>query len=227
MINKEKHIALLVDVDNVEVSLDNLNEIINILKNTGCLDFIKLYGYNERKHTNWGDTISYNGILTCNTMRFRKRNKSQLDIRLIIDALKLNYTQPNINAFCIIAGKGDLVPVLAELRLNGKHLYDVMNYCSEINGHMFNERILIDSEIDPVKKKRKILSKQLQAFSERTAAMAMEDNVDMKEKNNLIAEVENVLKEMAEGGEGKASNDEEEKELFTNLQNILEILKTF
>ncbi len=223
---EDRHIALLVDVDNVDVSLDNFHEILKVLKKQGAVDYIKLYGYNERKHTNWGDTITYMGIDTCTTMRFRKRNKSKLDLRIVVDALKINYTEPNINTFCIVAGKGDLVPLLTTLRISGKYLFEVMNFGSEINGHLFNEKILLSSESDNNQRKKNELDKKLRQFSERTAAMAMEDNVNKNERDKLISEVEQAIAELEESGQGSKSEDIEERELFENLQNIVEILKT-
>ena len=215
---EEKHIALLIDVDNVDVSLDNFNEIMNVLKKVGSLDYIKLYGYNERKHTNWHDIIAYYGISTCTTMRFRKRNKSQLDLRQVVDALTINYTEPNINSFCIVAGKGDIVPLLTTL--------EIMNFSSEVNGHMFNEKILLSTEVDAKQKKKKEIGNKLRQFSERTAAMAMEDSVDKKERDKLIGEVEEAIKELESDGQGVKSDDAEERDIFENLQNILEILKS-
>lgn len=222
----KKHIALLIDIDNVDVSLDNLNEIIQALKDIGSLDYIKLYGYNERRHTNWGEMISYNGIDTCSTMRFRKRNKSQIDLRLVVDAITLTYTKPNIDTFCIVAGNGDLVPLLTELRLNCKYILGVDTFRSAINEHLFNEHIKISGELDSNKARKNKLSSKLQQFSERTAAMAMDDNVDAKAKKALISEVEKVIQEMEVEGNGSNSVDEEERELFDGLKNILEILKT-
>ena len=221
-----KRIALLVDVDNVEVSLDNLNEIMSVLRKQGSLDYVKLYGYNERKHTNWHDLISYYGIDTCTTMRFRKRNKSQLDLRQVVDALTINYTQPNINTFCIVAGKGDIVPLLTTLRLNGKYLLEVMNYTSEVNGHIFNEKILLSTEVDVKQQRKKEISNKLRQFSERTAAMAMEDSVDKRQRDKLIDEVEQAIRELESEGQGAKSDDPEERDIFENLQNILEILKS-
>ncbi len=221
-----KHIALLIDVDNVDVSLDNFNEILNVLKKIGSLDYVKLYGYNERKHTNWHDIIAYYGIDTCTTMRFRKRNKSQLDLRQVVDALTINYTQPNINTFCIVAGKGDIVPLLSTLRVNGKYLFEIINFNDEVNGHMYNEKIFLDTEVDAKQLKKKEIGNKLRQFSERTAAMAMEDNVDKKERDKLIEEVEQAINELSVDGQGVMSEDEEERNIFENLQNILEILKS-
>jgi len=221
-----KHIALLIDVDNVDVSLDNFNEIMSVLKKLGSLDYVKLYGYNERKHTNWHDVVAYYGIDTCTTMRFRKRNKSQLDLRQVVDALTINYTEKSINTFCIVAGKGDIVPLLTTLRLNGKYLLEVMNFTSEVNGHMFNEKILLSTEVDVKQQRKKEIGNKLRQFSERTAAMAMEDSVDKKQRDKLINEVEQAIQELESEGQGAKSDDPEERDIFENLQNILEILKS-
>ncbi len=221
-----KHIALLVDVDNVDISLDNFNELMKVLKKIGSLDYIKLYGYNERKHTNWHDVIAYYGISTCTTMRFRKRNKSQLDLRQVVDALTINYTEPNINSFCLVCGKGDIVPLLATLRLSGKYLYEIINFGNEVNGHMFNEKILLTTDVDANQQRKKEIGNKLRQFSERTAAMAMEDNVDKKERDKLIKEVEQAIAELSSDGQGVKSEDAEERDIFENLQNILEILKS-
>lgn len=221
-----KHIALLLDVDNVDISLENFHEIVKVLKKQGSVDYIKLYGYNERKHTNWSDSISYLGVDTCTTMRFRKRNKSQLDLRQVVDALNINYTEPNINTFCIVAGKGNLVPLLATLRLSGKHLLEVANFSSEINGQLFNDKIALSNENDYNQQKKNEIGQKLRQFSERTAAMAMEDSVNKKERDQLIREVENAIFELEQAGLGSKSEDPEEREIFENLQNIVEILKT-
>lgn len=221
-----KHIALLIDVDNVDVSLDNFNEMMSVLKKLGSLDYVKLYGYNERKHTNWHDVVAYYGIDTCTTMRFRKRNKSQLDLRQVVDALTINYTEQSINTFCIVAGKGDIVPLLTTLRLNGKYLLEVMNFTSEVNGHMFNEKILLSTEVDVKQQRKKEIGNKLRQFSERTAAMAMEDSVDKKQRDKLINEVEQAIQELENEGQGAKSEDPEERDIFENLQNILEILKS-
>ncbi len=221
-----KHIALLLDVDNVDISLENFHEIVKVLKKQGSVDYIKLYGYNERKHTNWSDSISYLGVDTCTTMRFRKRNKSQLDLRQVVDALNINYTEPNINTFCIVAGKGNLVPLLATLRLSGKHLLEVANFSSEINGQLFNDKIALSNENDYNQQKKNEIGQKLRQFSERTAAMAMEDSVNKRERDQLIREVEDAIMELEQAGLGSKSEDPEEREIFENLQNIVEILKT-
>ena len=221
-----KHIALLVDVDNVDVSFDNFNEIIAKMKERGNLDYIKLYGFNERKHTSWDELLTYNGIETCSRMRFRKRNKSQIDQRLVVDAMTICYTKPSINEMCIIAGKGDMVPLLTRLRLEGVSVVDVMNFDFGMNGHMFNERLLLQTEIDPQKIRKNKLSSKLAQYSEKAAALAMEDNVDSKARDALIADIEKSISELEVEGQGSLSEDEEERELFDGLKNVLEILKT-
>ena len=99
--SKERKIALLVDVDNVKVSKEAMDELLENLNQKGEVVYCKFYGYNDRKHIYLIDYINNYGYETAPFMRLKKRF-SQLDNRIIVDALKLNYTKPEINAFCIV-----------------------------------------------------------------------------------------------------------------------------
>ena len=101
-----------------------------------------------------------------------------------------------------------------------------MNYTSEVNGHIFNEKILLSTEVDVKQQRKKEISNKLRQFSERTAAMAMEDSVDKRQRDKLIDEVEQAIRELESDGQGAKSDDPEERDIFENLQNILEILKS-
>ena len=113
--NKRK-IALLVDVDNVKISKEAMLELFDKLEEMGDVVFCKFYGYNDRKHLYLSDIIAKYGYETAPFMRLKKRF-SQLDNRIVVDAIKLVYTKPEINTFCIVAGDGDLSYTLAELLL--------------------------------------------------------------------------------------------------------------
>lgn len=225
--NDTRHIALLIDIDNVEVSQDDFNEILGTLKATGNVDYVKIYGYNERRHVNWGDTIAFYGFDTCSTMRFRKRNKKQLDLRMVVDAMKINFTKPNIDTFCIVAGNGDLVPLLTQLRLDGKEIIGFARFGSEISSHLFTERLALLCETDPHRQFKKKYGSILQEYSEQTATMALDDKVDPDERDELIAKVEQTILDMQEDRVDDEFGNEDEKFLVEGLENILEILKSF
>lgn len=140
----ERKIALLLDVDNVKIGGEAFNELYGKLNAMGDVVYCKFYGYNDRKHLYLSDAISNFGYETAPFMRFKKRF-SQLDNRILVDAVKLNYTKPEINTYCIVAGDGDLIPVLVELKSNGKTTIDINTPYQEQNKHMFDEHIFVAS----------------------------------------------------------------------------------
>lgn len=141
---KQKKIALLIDVDNVKFSNEAYEELYTKLSDIGDIVYGKLYGYNDRKHLTLSDSVAKYGFETAPFMRFKKRF-SQLDNRIIVDAIKLNYTKPEIDTYCIVAGDGDLVPLLVELKSSGKTTIDVNTEYQELNYHMFDAHITLKS----------------------------------------------------------------------------------
>ena len=139
---KEKKIALLLDVDNVKIGADAFDELYQKLLGMGDVVYCKFYGYNDRKHIYLSDVISQYGYETAPFMRFKKRF-SQLDTRMIVDAVRLCYTKPEIDTYCIVAGEGDLIPLLVELKSSGKTVVDVNTEYQEMNNHMFDEHITL------------------------------------------------------------------------------------
>ena len=152
---ENKKIALLMDVDNVKISSEAFEELYKKLNGVGEVVYCKFYGYNDRKHIYLSDFITKYGYETAPFMRFKKRF-SQLDTRIIVDAVALNYSKPEINAFCIVAGDGDLIPVLVELKSSGKTLIDINTEYQELNTHMFDMHLYIsamNAEVDAYKPK--------------------------------------------------------------------------
>ncbi len=141
---KDKKIALLIDIDNVKIGADAFNELYEKLNEMGSVVYCKFYGYNDRKHLYLSDFIMNYGYETAPFMRYKKRY-SQLDNRIIVDAVKINYTKPEIDTFCIVAGDGDLIPLLVELKSCAKTLLDVNTPYQEQNAHMFDEHIVLSS----------------------------------------------------------------------------------
>jgi len=144
-----RKIALLVDVDNVKIGGEAFNELYAKLNEIGDVVYCKFYGYNDRKHIYLSDAIARYGYETAPFMRYKKRF-SQLDARIIVDAIKLNYTKTEIDTYCIVAGDGDLIPLLVELKSCGRFLIDVNTPYQEQNAHMFDAHIKLTSLTDDV-----------------------------------------------------------------------------
>lgn len=214
-------IALLIDIDNAKVSLPVFKDIIEQVSKTGKLTYCKVYGFNERKHIKFDEVIEKYGFESTPTMRYKKRAKSQLDTRIIIDAVNLVHTKPFIDAFAIVAGDGDLVPLLAFLRANGKQLLTVATETTDGNDHMYDQRIPLNVHYaKPSKLSKKELSDRLRTISERSSAvMTGDDDKAMQERQSLISEIEDIL---ASKGDDV---DEEEEDLYSSLEDLLSILK--
>ncbi len=294
-----KKIALLVDVDNVKIGGEAFNELYSKLNDIGEVVYCKFYGYNDRKHIYLSDAIAKFGYETAPFMRYKKRF-SQLDTRIIVDAIKLNYTKTEIDTYCIVAGDGDLIPLLVELKTSGRTLIDINTPYQEQNYHMFDAHINLvslgmDVETYQPKTKKSVAKKapvkpienagsaysrtrktaESEEFSrtiksnpvnatkpqeidvdealfEKDAEPAVEEidtgindnlgeilrditnryteldfsnNDDMPKKLQLIKDIENLIKTETDKGEGLKSKNDEVKQIFVELQNIVEDMK--
>ena len=215
------NIALLIDIDNAKVSLPVFEEILKQLRAKGNLIYCKVYGFNERKHIRFDEVIERYGFDSAPTMRYKKRAKSQLDMRIIMDAIKMYYTMPHIDTYCFIAGDGDLVPLLSHLKAGGKHLITVSNDVIDGNDHMYDEKFKLGIQYSrPVKLSKKQLNEKLKALSERTTKiMSGKGKTSKAEREKLIQEIETILSEKPD------DVDKDEQALYNSLESLLEIIR--
>ena len=275
---KEKKIALLIDVDNVKIGAEAFEELYEKLLDMGDVVYCKFYGYNDRKHIYLSDVISKYGYETAPFMRFKKRY-SQLDIRIVVDAVRLCYTKPEIDTYCIVAGEGDLIPLLVELKSSGKTVVDVNTEYQEMNYHMFDEHITVskinvanDAYSSKVRKttitktKTKTTSKKttstpstskvttttttktyskpakqdyyeetvydndqlsdmLKDITDRYSELDFSDNSDIDKKVELIKDIEVLIDDETKKGEGLNSKNADIRQIFVELQNIVDDMK--
>ncbi len=216
------NIALFIDIDNAKISLPVFESIIRALRKRGKLSYVKVYGFNERKHIRFGDIIEENGFESASTMRFKKRAKSQLDTRIFVDAVKLYYTARHIDEYCFMTGAGDLVPLLSFLRTGGIKLTTIKSTEITGNDHMFDEAIEIDVEFHPHAKLSKSEMKEaLASISKRSEDIINTENDDdvENEREKLISEIEEILNSKED------DLDDEEQEIYESLKSLLDILK--
>ncbi|MBE5758113.1 MAG: NYN domain-containing protein [Clostridiales bacterium] len=274
---KEKKIALLLDVDNVKIGSDAFNELYDKLLSLGDVVYCKFYGYNDRKHLYLSEVIAKYGYETAPFMRFKKRY-SQLDTRMIVDAVRLVYTKPEIDTYCIVAGEGDLIPLLVELKSSGKTVIDVNTEYQEMNYHMFDSHISlarINSSNDAYTSKGKKtttttktkatkktttvaspkvttttttktyskpapakeeyyeetvydndqLSDMLKDITDRYSELDFSDNSDIDKKVELIKDIEVLIDDETRKGEGLNSKNADIRQIFVELQNIVDDMK--
>ena len=270
---KERKIALLIDVDNVKIGSEAFDELYEKLLALGDVVYCKFYGYNDRKHLYLSEVIAKYGYETAPFMRFKKRY-SQMDNRLIIDAVKMVYIKPEIDTYCIVAGDGDLIPLLVELKSSGKSVIDINSEYQELNYHMFDSHITlsrINSSNDAYTSKTKKsapstkkaaprktaepkvtttttktytkaapveedyyeetvydndqLSDMLKDITDRYSELDFSDNSDIDKKVELIKDIEILIDDETRKGEGLNSKNADIRQIFVELQNIVDDMK--
>lgn len=120
MLTATKKFAVLIDIDNVAIDGELLGSIFAQVKVFGEIVYAKFYGYSDRKHKDLEPIINGGAFDVAQRMRFKKRNKSELDSRIFIDAMRIACTNPAIDSFCIVGGAGDFVPLIGALKSLGK-----------------------------------------------------------------------------------------------------------
>lgn len=114
--------VLLVDVDNVQLEADELRKIIEKVEALGSLNYIKLYGCNDKKIKDFSDVVTGRCCDIAPPLRTKlKSRKSVLDTRIIVDAVKISCTNV-ADSFAIVAGDGDYGYLLSALKAAGKFI---------------------------------------------------------------------------------------------------------
>ncbi len=280
---RERKIALLLDVDNVKIGGEAFNELYEKLQSMGDVVYCKFYGYNDRKHIYLSEVISQYGYETAPFMRFKKRC-SQLDMRIIVDAVRLCYTKPEIDTYCIVAGEGDLIPLLVELKSSGKSVIDINSEYQEMNYHMFDTHITLskindssdayasktkktvttkttkkvatktatpktttstttttktttnyskasapvvedDYDIEETAYDNDQLSEMLKDITDRYSELDFSDNSDIDKKIDLIRDIEVLIEDETAKGEGLNSDNADIRQIFVELQNIVDDMR--
>lgn len=227
-----RKIALLVDVDNVKIGGEAFNELYAKLNEIGDVVYCKFYGYNDRKHIYLSDAIARYGYETAPFMRYKKRF-SQLDMRIVVDAIKLNYTKTEIDTYCIIAGDGDLIPLLVELKSCGRFLIDINTPYQEQNTHMFDAHIKLTSLNDDVetyvpktKKVAKAKKPSPIVVEKKEAPVKATTKTTRVVETEEYEEVSHKLKEaqMAKAAAAKKAEKETEGNAYADFTDVSDVL---
>ena len=230
----DRKIALLVDVDNVKIGGEAFNELYAKLNEIGDVVYCKFYGYNDRKHIYLSDAIARYGYETAPFMRYKKRF-SQLDIRIIVDAIKLNYTKTEIDTYCIIAGDGDLIPLLVELKSCGRFLIDINTPYQEQNTHMFDAHIKLSSITEDIETyvpktkkvaKAKKTAKQGPLIMEQTTAPVKATKTTKVVETEEVEEVTRELKHTQAAAKAVVAEKQQpvEKEAYADATDVSAVL---
>jgi len=159
---ERQNIAVFVDYDNIEIGVKSTlrREFAVSL----CLDALKERGDIVAKfaYANWSRQegavrqMAENAVQMVQRLPSPRGDKNGADINLALDALEMAFTHKNVNAFAIISGDSDFIPLVNKLKAYGKTIYIVGGkaFTSTIlqqNCHEFisYESLLDDSKFPP------------------------------------------------------------------------------
>jgi uncharacterized protein (TIGR00288 family) len=154
------NIAVFVDYDNIEIGLKStlrrefdVSLPLEALKERG--DIVAKFAY-----ANWGRQELATRQMAENAVQMVQRNpsprgdKNGADINLALDALEMAFTHNHVNAFAIVSGDSDFIPLVNKLKEFGKTVYVVGGkaFTSTILQQNCHEFISYESLLDDPKK---------------------------------------------------------------------------
>jgi uncharacterized protein (TIGR00288 family) len=125
------NIAIFVDYDNIEIGVKStlrrefdVSLALGALKERG--DIVAKFAY-----ANWGRQEGATRQMAENAVQMVQRipsprgDKNGADINLALDALEMAFTHAHVNAFAIISGDSDFIPLVNKLKEYGKTVFVV------------------------------------------------------------------------------------------------------
>ena len=125
------NIAVFVDYDNIEIGLKStlrrefdVSVALDALKERG--DIVAKFAY-----ANWGRQDGATRQMAESAVQMVQRipsprgDKNGADINLALDALEMAFTHTHVNAFAIISGDSDFIPLVNKLKEYGKTVFVV------------------------------------------------------------------------------------------------------
>ena len=115
-----RHIALLIDADNVSHS--KIAGMLSELSKYGTPNIRRAYGdWTSKQLTGWTGKLHQHAIRPIQQFAHSK-GKNASDISLVIDAMELLYTQ-RLDAFAIASSDADFTPLVMHLKAAGHEVY--------------------------------------------------------------------------------------------------------
>ncbi|HVX65505.1 MAG TPA: NYN domain-containing protein [Bryobacteraceae bacterium] len=169
--NDKLKIAVFVDYDNIEIGVKSTLQreldiavVLDSLKERG--DIVAKFAYAD-----WGRQEGAKRQMAENAVQMVQRipsprgDKNGADINLALDALEMAFTHEHVNAFAIISGDSDFIPLVNKLKEYGKTIFVVGGraFTSTILQKNCHEFISFESLIDEPRQQSRQHQQQAQA----------------------------------------------------------------
>jgi uncharacterized protein (TIGR00288 family) len=194
------NIAVFVDYDNIEIGVKStlrrdfdVSVPLNALKERG--DIVAKFAY-----ANWGRQepatrqMAENAVQMVQRIPSPRGDKNGADINLALDALEMAFTHDHINAFAIVSGDSDFIPLVNKLKQYGKTVFVVGGkaFTSTILQQNCHEFISYESMIDEPRKQRPQAqeegSREKRRDRRRLAPLALEQAMPLVERALQVVE---------------------------------------
>jgi uncharacterized protein (TIGR00288 family) len=128
---EKQNIAVFVDYDNIEIGVKSTLRrefdvalTLDALKERG--DIVAKFAYaNWSRQEGATRQMAENAVQMVQRIPSPRGDKNGADINLALDALEMAFTHSHVNAFAIISGDSDFIPLVNKLREFGKTIYVV------------------------------------------------------------------------------------------------------
>src|SRR3974390_184205 len=125
------NIAVFVDYDNIEIGLKStlrrefdVSLALDALKERG--DIVAKFAYaNGGRQKGAPRQMAENAVQMVQRIPSPRGDKNGADINLALDALEMAFTHSHVNAFAIVSGDSDFIPVVNKQKEYGKTVYVV------------------------------------------------------------------------------------------------------
>jgi len=125
------NIAVFVDYDNIEIGVKStlrrefdVSAALGALKERG--DIVAKFAYaNWNRQEGATRQMAENAVQMVQRIPSPRGDKNGADINLALDALEMAFTHDHINAFAIVSGDSDFIPLVNKLKQYGKTVYVV------------------------------------------------------------------------------------------------------
>jgi len=120
------------------IELDLVGNTIEYFSNKGfsIIDF-QLYANFDVDHFHTSFHQTYLQSLGVTTKHTSYKGKNSSDIQLVVDALKLVYKNPLIDAFIILSSDRDMIPLIQAIRQEGKMVFLITTKTNFANGMIY------------------------------------------------------------------------------------------
>ncbi|MBI5282141.1 MAG: NYN domain-containing protein [Candidatus Solibacter usitatus] len=125
------NIAVFVDYDNIEIGVKStlrrefeVSLVLDALKERG--DIVAKFAYaNWSRQEGATRNMAENAVQMVQRIPSPRGDKNGADINLALDALEMAFTHDHVNAFAIVSGDSDFIPLVNKLKEYGKTVFVV------------------------------------------------------------------------------------------------------